>query len=575
MPTIEQLILLSSILILLGIFSSKLSARLGLPMLVMFLFIGMLAGEDGLGRITFDNVNVSYAVGSLALALILFDGGLQTSVKSIKLVWKPAFTLATFGVLITAGITGLAAAYILGIPLLEGLLLGAIVGSTDAAAVFSLLRNAGIYLNERLQATLEIESATNDPMAIFLTVGLLQLLMNQQSSGSELILLFISQMGIGAIVGISVGWISIKIINKIKLLAAGLYPVLVAACGLFSFGVASNLDGSGFLSIFVTGVVIGNHSFVFQRNTFLFHDGLAWLSQIIMFVMLGLLVNPSSLLEVWQEGLLIALVLTFIARPLAVVPVLKLFRFTRNEITLISWVGLRGSVPIILAIFPFIYGLPGANLIFDVVFFVVLISATLQGSTLPYFARKLNLMQPPPLLPAATLDITAVDQIDADLVEYTLGEDCSAVGRRLSQLALPDQTVIAMITREKSVLPPRGSTILMANDHLFVVLKPQNRLFLERLFSEQTSAELTVMELPASGLSLKGTTRLNEIYESYGIQIEVDSDKTLNQFIHVNTENEPIQGDIIKLDNMQLKIDEMIGPRIVTVILEPIQAEQD
>ncbi|MBF0690845.1 potassium/proton antiporter [Providencia alcalifaciens] len=575
MPNIEQLILLSSILILLGIFSSKLSARLGLPMLVMFLFIGMLAGEDGLGRITFDNVNASYAVGSLALALILFDGGLQTSVKSIKLVWKPAFTLATFGVLITAGITGLAAAYILGIPLLEGLLLGAIVGSTDAAAVFSLLRNAGIYLNERLQATLEIESATNDPMAIFLTVGLLQLLMNQQSSGSELILLFISQMGIGAIVGISVGWISIKIINKIKLLAAGLYPVLVAACGLFSFGVASNLDGSGFLSIFVTGVVIGNHSFVFQRNTFLFHDGLAWLSQIIMFVMLGLLVNPSSLLEVWQEGLLIALVLTFIARPLAVVPVLKLFRFTRNEITLISWVGLRGSVPIILAIFPFIYGLPGANLIFDVVFFVVLISATLQGSTLPYFARKLNLMQPPPLLPAATLDITAVDQIDADLVEYTLGEDCSAVGRRLSQLALPDQTVIAMITREKSVLPPRGSTILMANDHLFVVLKPQNRLFLERLFSEQTSTELTVMELPASGLSLKGTTRLNEIYESYGIQIEVDSDKTLNQFIHVNTENEPIQGDIIKLDNMQLKIDEMIGPRIVTVILEPIQAEQD
>ncbi|MBG5882640.1 MULTISPECIES: potassium/proton antiporter [Providencia] len=575
MPTIEQLILLSSILILLGIFSSKLSARLGLPMLVMFLFIGMLAGEDGLGKITFDNVNVSYAVGSLALALILFDGGLQTSVKSIKLVWKPAFTLATVGVLITAGITGLAAAYILGIPLLEGLLLGAIVGSTDAAAVFSLLRNAGIYLNERLQATLEIESATNDPMAIFLTVGLLQLLMNPQASGSELALLFVSQMGIGAAVGVGVGWISIKIINKIKLLAAGLYPVLVAACGLFSFGVASNLDGSGFLSIFVTGVVIGNHSFVFQRNTFLFHDGLAWLSQIIMFVMLGLLVNPSSLIEVWQEGLLIALVLTFVARPLAVVPVLKLFRFTRNEIALISWVGLRGSVPIILAIFPFIFGLPGANLIFDVVFFVVLISATLQGSTLPYFARKLNLMQPPPLLPAATLDITAVDQIDADLVEYTLGEDCSAVGRRLSQLALPDQTVIAMITREKSVLPPRGSTILMANDHLFVVLKPQNRLFLERLFSEQTSSEPTVMELPESGLSLKGTTRLNEIYESYGILIEVDSDKTLNQFIHVNTENEPSQGDVIKLDGIQIKIDEMIGPRIVTVILEPVKIQQE
>ncbi|AVE43957.1 TPA: potassium/proton antiporter [Providencia stuartii] len=575
MPTIEQLILLTSILILLGIFSSKLSARLGLPMLVMFLFIGMLAGEDGIGQIAFNNVNVSYAVGSLALALILFDGGLQTSVKSIRLVWKPAFTLATFGVLITAGITGLAAAYILGIPLLEGLLLGAIVGSTDAAAVFSLLRNAGIYLNERLQSTLEIESATNDPMAIFLTVGLLQLLMNQSASGSELLLLFVSQMGIGTLVGLSVGWISIKIINKIKLLATGLYPVLVAACGLLSFGLASNLQGSGFLSIFVTGVVIGNARFVFQRNTFLFHDGLAWLSQIIMFVMLGLLVNPSSLLEVWFEGLVIALVLTFIARPIAVVPVLKFFKFSREEITLVSWVGLRGSVPIILAIFPFIYGLPGANLIFDVVFFVVLISATLQGSTLPYVARKLNLMQPPPLLPAATLDITAVDQIDADLVEYTLGEDCSAVGRRLSQLALPDQTVIAMITRGKSVLPPRGSTRLIADDHLFVVLKPENRLFLERLFSEQVSPDLTPIELPTSGLSLKGTTRLDEIYESYGILIDNENNQTLDQFIYSISANEPIQDTVISLATLQIRISEMIGSRIVTAVLEPLPQEDN
>lgn len=575
MPTIEQLILLTSILILLGIFSSKLSARLGLPMLVMFLFIGMLAGEDGIGQIAFNNVNVSYAVGSLALALILFDGGLQTSVKSIRLVWKPAFTLATFGVLITAGITGLAAAYILGIPLLEGLLLGAIVGSTDAAAVFSLLRNAGIYLNERLQSTLEIESATNDPMAIFLTVGLLQLLMNQSASGSELLLLFVSQMGIGTLVGLSVGWISIKIINKIKLLATGLYPVLVAACGLLSFGLASNLQGSGFLSIFVTGVVIGNARFVFQRNTFLFHDGLAWLSQIIMFVMLGLLVNPSSLLEVWFEGLVIALVLTFIARPIAVVPVLKFFKFSREEITLVSWVGLRGSVPIILAIFPFIYGLPGANLIFDVVFFVVLISATLQGSTLPYVARKLNLMQPPPLLPAATLDITAVDQIDADLVEYTLGEDCSAVGRRLSQLALPDQTVIAMITRGKSVLPPRGSTRLIADDHLFVVLKPENRLFLERLFSEQVSPDLTPIELPTSGLSLKGTTRLDEIYESYGILIDNENNQTLDQFIYSISANEPVQDTVISLTTLQIRISEMLGSRIVTAVLEPLPQEDN
>ncbi|MGO2347899.1 MAG: TrkA C-terminal domain-containing protein, partial [Providencia sp.] len=248
----------------------------------------------------------------------------------------------------------------------------------------------------------------------------------------------------------------------------------------------------------------------------------------------------------------------------------KLFGFPKPEIALISWVGLRGSVPIILAIFPFIYGLPGANLIFDVVFFVVLISATLQGSTLPYVARKLNLMQPPPLIPAATLDITAVDQIDADLVEYTLGEDCSAVGRRLSQLALPDQTVIAMITRGKSVLPPRGSTQLFANDHLFVVLKPENRLFLEHLFSEKISPEFEAVELPSTGLSLKGTTRLNEIYASYGIRIDENDDITLDKFIYANTTTEPTQGSVIKLEHLQLKIVEMIDTRIVTVILEPI-----
>jgi len=294
---IDQMILLTAVLILLGIASSKLSARLGLPVLVLFLLVGMLAGDSGLGGISFDNPGAAHALGTLALALILFDGGLQTPTASIKKVWKPASLLATVGVLVTALVTGVAAAYVLDLPIMEGLLLGAIVGSTDAAAVFSLLRNAGIHIRQRLKATLEIESASNDPMAIFLTVGLLEILVNGMEPGVGLLQMFVLQMGVGAAVGLGVGWASVQIINRIHLAASGLYPVMVAACGLLAFGLAANLNGSGFLAIFLAGVVIGNSRFVFQRSTFLFHDGLAWLSQITMFVVLGLLINPPSLLE--------------------------------------------------------------------------------------------------------------------------------------------------------------------------------------------------------------------------------------------------------------------------------------
>lgn len=459
---IDQLILLAAVLILIGIASSKLSARLGLPVLVLFLLIGMLAGDSGLGGISFNSPGAAHALGTLALAIILFDGGLQTPTASIKMVWKPAVLLATVGVLGTAAVTGVAAAYVLDLPLMEGLLLGAIVGSTDAAAVFSLLRNAGIHIRERLKATLEIESGSNDPMAIFLTVGLLEILVNDMQPGVGLLHMFLLQMGVGSAIGLGVGWASVKIINRIQLVASGLYPVLVAACGLLAFGLAANLNGSGFLAIFLAGVVIGNSRFVFQRSTFLFHDGLAWLSQITMFVVLGLLINPPSLFEVWLEGLIIAAVLVLVARPLAVVPILALSGFNKREITLVSWVGLRGSVPIILAIFPLIFGLPGAALIFNVVFFVVLISATIQGSTLPLVARKLGLTEKPPAAPAATLEITALSDVQADIVEYTLGANGRAVGRRLSQMALPDGTVVAMITRKKQVIPPRGSTALLA-----------------------------------------------------------------------------------------------------------------
>lgn len=564
MFVIDSLILLAAVLILLGIASSKISARLGLPVLVLFLFIGMISGEQGIGGIAFNNAEAAHALGTIALALILYDGGLQTQMSAIRTVWKPASVLATIGVLGTALVTGLAAHYILGLSLLEGMLVGAIVGSTDAAAVFSLLRNAGVHINPRLKSTLEIESASNDPMAIFLTIGLLEVLVNDMSFGAGMFQLFLSQMGIGAIVGLGVGWIAVKVISRIHLMASGLYPVMVTAFGLLSFGLAAKFDGSGFLAIFITGVFVGNSHFVAKRTTFLFHDGLAWLSQITMFVVLGLLINPTELLDVWGQGLLIALVLIFIARPLVVAPTLLLFGFNYRETTLVSWVGLRGSVPIILAIFPLMYGLDNAALIFNVVFFVVLISAMLQGSTLSIVAKALNLAEEPPAAPAATLEITSLDKVAADIVDYTIGQDSRAAKRRLAHLALPEGAVVAMITRGKDIIPPRGSTLVKADDHLFVMTKPENRPFLDRALS-QTGAG-SVNDLPGDTLRLKGATRLADMEESYGILLEHEvAVVTLDQLFHMRFGDEFKIDDAIDYERVRLTVIEVVGKRIVTV----------
>lgn len=562
---IDQLILVASVLILLGILSSKLSARLGLPMLVLFLLVGMLAGEEGFGRLAFNNPQFAHAVGTIALAFILFDGGLQTPLSAVKKVWKPASILATLGVMVTALLTGVAASYILSISLMEGLLIGAIVGSTDAAAVFSLLRNAGINLNERLKSTLEIESASNDPMAIFLTVTLLEVLVNGLKPGVGVLQLFFLQMGGGALVGLLIGYLTLQLLHRIQLQATGLYPVLVAAAGLLSFGLAANLGGSGFLAIFICGVMIGNNKFAFQKTTFLFHDGLAWLSQIMMFVMLGLLINPSSLLDVWWQGLLIAAVLIFVARPLAVLPVLKWFGFSLRQMTLVSWVGLRGSVPIILAIFPLMYGLPGAELIFNAVFFVVLISATLQGSTLAWIAKKLDLIEPVTAKPAATLEITALGDVDAEIVEYTLAAGSRAINRRLSRMALPEGVVVAMITRQEQIIPPRGSTVLEAGDHLFVVLKKDYKPMLEQIFSEPGFIN---PELPTT-LRLKGASRFSDLAWCYNLDFTgQDAELTLDEYCREKLSTEVVAGAEVIIGAIKLTVDEIVGNRITTVQLD-------
>lgn len=482
MFAVDHILLLSAVLAIIGVLASKLSPRFGVPVLVLFLGVGMLAGEDGIGRIFFDNADAAHAIGTFALILILFDGGLQTSKKSIVQAWKPAALLATLGVVGTAVITGITAMYVLELPLYKGLLIGAIVGSTDAAAVFSVLRNAGIRIPEKVKSTLELESASNDPMAIFLTIGLISLIQNTSTTPSDLLVLFVSQMGVGAVVGFAIGGLAVWLFRRITLMAIGLYPVFVMLFGVLAFGLAANLNGSGFLATFITGVIVGNSRFAYQRNTFVFLDGLAWLGQIAMFVILGLLVTPTELFVNWKEGLLIAVVLIFIARPLVVMPLLLLTRFSFKASLLISWVGLRGSVPIILSIFPLIFNMDYAELIFNVVFFIVLISALLQGSTLPLAARKLGLVLAHKTESSKTLEIVKIAKNKRELIEIELSVQSTALGKCISELALPSDTVVAMIARNEKTLVPKGKTQLKEGDHVFIITKLTDKSAVESCF---------------------------------------------------------------------------------------------
>ncbi|HRZ38924.1 MAG TPA: potassium/proton antiporter, partial [Candidatus Paceibacterota bacterium] len=430
---IDTLILVTGVLLLLGLASSKLSARLGMPVLVLFLLVGMMAGSEGIGGLEFEDYGLAHAIGTAALAVILFDGGLGTSLAAIRVSWKPSILLATVGVLVTAVITGVAASWILGISLMEGLLLGSIVGSTDASAVFAILRWGGVGLAKRIAAVLEVESASNDPMAIFLTIGCIEVLLGHVTIGPSLLGLFASQMVIGGIWGVAGGYATAWLVNRIELGAAGMYPVLVSACCLLIFGAAAQLGGSGFLAVYLAGVVIGNRRLAFQRSIRRFHDALAWMAQIVMFVTLGLLCFPSRMWDVGGKAILICIVLMCVARPVAVLVSAMPFRFTGRELAFMSWVGLKGAVPITLATFPLMLATPGASLqaplIFDVVFFIVVLSAVIQGTSLTPAARWLGLERPRDPEPPVTLEISSLRHVDGEVVDYAIGEDSRAAGR--------------------------------------------------------------------------------------------------------------------------------------------------
>lgn len=536
---IDKILLLGAALIFVGVVSSKLAYRIGVPTLVLFILIGMLAGTEGIGGIDFAAYDIAHAVGTISLAVILFDGGLRTSFSSIRAVWKPAGILATVGVIITAVITGAAAVWWLDLPWYVGLLLGSTVSSTDAAAVFANLKSQGVGLDDRLSSTLEIESGANDPMAIFLTVGFIELITTEGANLWALSGIFFSQMVIGAIGGIALGYLSTAVINRIKLDAAGLYPVLVLVMGIITYGIVVFFKGSGFLAIYLCGIVIGNREVVFKRGIFLFADGIAWTGQIVMFTIMGLLTLPSSLIGVAGDGIMIALALTFIARPVAVFLLVPLMGFNLRELIFLSWVGLKGAVPIILAIFPFLYDVHEAPLIFDVVFFVVLISATTQGWSMAWVARKLGLDRPKESDPPAMLEITSLVKTEAQIVDFVVEKGVPALGKNLRELPFPQGVIVAMITRDGHVRSPQASTVLLENDHVFIVVNHITLPLVERIFTADFDPQPPLSEY--EGVYLDPGITAGDVARYYAIDLPcAEEDETLAEFL-MQKLNQPLQ----------------------------------
>jgi potassium/hydrogen antiporter len=489
---IETAFLVIAILLVLSVVASKFSDRYGIPALLIFLLIGMLAGSEGFGGIYFDDPGIAQAIGFFALAIILFSGGLDSEWENIRHVVKESLTMATVGVFVTALILGIAAHLILGISLLEGMLLGAITSSTDAAAVFSLLRSQGVRLKGKLSHVLEFESGSNDPMAIFLTIGIIQLIQNPESSALQLVLLFFQQMVIGGILGLVFGQVLLYLINRLRLGYEGLYPVLALGMVFLTFSITMFFSGSGFLAVYIVGLTLGRSDFLHKRSLSRFYDGLAWLGQIVMFLTLGLLVFPSRLLTIAIPGLILAAILIFIARPISVWLSLIPFPYSVREKTFISWVGLRGAVPIILATYPRLAGLDQTGLIFNVIFFVVLTSALIQGTTLPQVARWLNVHDPVEKKPDYPLVNTPLMGWRGVLQEVIVLESSVVIGKAIFELRLPRDYLIVLIARDDQFLIPNGSIVLQANDRVLGLARPETHAEVAHMLERRKEEVVTV-----------------------------------------------------------------------------------
>jgi cell volume regulation protein A len=467
--TAENILLLGSILLFLSIIASKTSYRLGVPALIMFLVIGMLAGSDGLGKIQFDDPKLVQFIGAVALNFILFSGGLDTKWVSVRPVLVQGITLSTLGVLLTATSLGLFTYYYIGFSLIESLMLGAIVSSTDAAAVFSILRGKSVGLKHNLRPILELESGSNDPMAYFLTISLIFLYVHQDTTIWALIPMFIRQMAVGAAIGLVMGRLMNIIVNKIDLDVDGLYPVLVTSLVLFTFSITDFIGGNGFLATYLSALVLGNSSFIHKKSLMRFYDGIAWLMQIIMFLSLGLLVFPSQIVPIIIPGIVLSLFLIFVARPVSVFVSLSTFRMPLREKVFISWVGLRGAVPIVFATYPLLNGVEKASMIFNIVFFITVSSVLLQGTTLSIVAKWLHLTVPAKVRRRSPLEIELIDDFKSEMLEIELKPGNKSIGKPIVKLTFPQTAIIVMISRRGKFIRPGGSTTLEEGDRLHVL----------------------------------------------------------------------------------------------------------
>jgi cell volume regulation protein A len=474
MPSIEQTFIVTGVLLLLAALASKASSKLGIPALLLFLLLGMVAGSEGLGKIPFDDAYLAQFAGIIALSFILFAGGLDTNWRSVSVVFWAALSLASIGVMITAILVALFACYLFKISWLEGLLLGSIVSSTDAAAVFSVLRSGGISLKGRLLPLLELESGTNDPMAAFLTLGIVHLLMSPGQGLLSLVPFFAKQMLIGISVGLVAGKSAVWLINWIKLDSEGLYAAVTVCIVLLGYGGTAALGGSGFLAVYLSGLIMGNSDFVHRRSLTRFHDGLAWLMQITLFLVLGLLVFPSRLVPIMGVSVLLALFLVFIARPMSVFISLAFSRLNFRQKAFVSWVGLRGAVPIVLATFPLLAHAPQAELYFNIVFFTVVVSVSLQGTTIGWIARRLRLQISTPVTDRRSpLEVLPAGEGRSQLAEISVAPGSRAAGKQLVRLHIPRDAHIMLVTRGDEHLVPTGGTLLKAGDILSILASPE------------------------------------------------------------------------------------------------------